>query len=86
MMSKMSRCWGSNDGFIREERTAFIIRRVFAKGADGQGGVTRGFDFAEGVTSEHLRSGLRKYVLHYRKRITYVHCDERLGFLWIPKN
>lgn len=65
MMSKMSWCWGSNDGLIREERTAFIIRRVFAK----TWGVpsTRGPDFAESVTSERISEAvrdIRKYVLH----------------------
>lgn len=45
-------CWGSNDGFIWEERTAFIIRRVFAKARTSAEGELLGeFDFAESITS-----------------------------------
>jgi len=81
MMSKTSRCWGSNDGFIWEERTAFIIRCVFAKGADSQGGVTCGFDFAEGVTSEHLRGGLRKcfFILSQKDNV----CTLRTAWIFV---
>ena len=55
-MLKMNWCWGSNDGFIWEERTAFIIRRVFAMARKDQRGVTHRFDFAESITSVHPRN------------------------------
>lgn len=54
-MLKTSRCWGNNDGFIWEERTAFIIRRVFAKAREStKGELLGGFDFAESITSERI--------------------------------